>query len=360
MSKFIQGLRLSELYYRQVIEPILTRKFPNLKYSAGLIGTGSEVIGYDTSQSTDHNWGLRLILFLSETDLRKKKRQIDNEVRRNLPLTFLGYPTSFGKPDEIGVRLPDLSKRAKGYVNHYIVFLTINQFLRQHLSIDDYKNIKARTWLATPQQKLLELTSGRIFHDNLGIKTIINKFSYYPRDVWLYIMASQWLKISQEEAFVARTSAVGDELGSKIIASRITKELMELCFMMEKKYVPYSKWFGKAFSELKIAGELKPILVKVLETNSIDEREKWLSKAYRNVARKHNSLHITDPISTNPSIFYNRPYLVIHGDKFASEIREKIKDKRLQSLPLIGSIDQVTDNQELKKRISVSTKFLER
>lgn len=55
MTRFIPGLKLNELFYKEVVGPILKSEFPNLKYSAGLIGSGSEVLGYDTQQSTDHH-----------------------------------------------------------------------------------------------------------------------------------------------------------------------------------------------------------------------------------------------------------------------------------------------------------------
>ncbi len=57
MSEFIPGLQLSELYYQEAVRPILEAAFPRLVYSASLIGPGSEVLGYDTPQSMDHDWG---------------------------------------------------------------------------------------------------------------------------------------------------------------------------------------------------------------------------------------------------------------------------------------------------------------
>lgn len=107
--KFVHGLVLSEYFYCLVVASILEYKFPEIKYAAGLLGTGSEVIGFDDEVSTDHNWGLRLIIFLDEKDFAENKERIDRELRRSLPPSFLGYPTSFNEPDERGVRIQDLS-----------------------------------------------------------------------------------------------------------------------------------------------------------------------------------------------------------------------------------------------------------
>jgi hypothetical protein len=344
MPKFIPGLQLSELYYKQIVEPVLRAKFPRLKYSAGLLGSGSEVLGYDTPQSRDHNWGLRLFLFLTDNNLRTKSKEIDQELRANLPSSFLGYSTSFGKPDEIGVRVP--SQSDSGKIEHYILFYSIRSYFKQYLNVDPYQKIGVSTWLTLPQQKLLSIVMGKLFHDDLGIKQIIGNFKYYPRDVWLFTLASQWSKISQKEAFVARATVVGDELGSRIIASEIVRDLMTLCFLMEKRYAPYSKWFGKAFSELEIENELSPILNNILDSTSIEERELYLDRAYSIVAMGHNSLKITKTMKTQVSKFYDRPYLVIHGDIFAKEIMKKIRDPSIQNLPTIGSIDQLIDSSE--------------
>ena len=158
MPKFVPGLELSRRYYKQVVSPILNEAFPGLNYSAGLVGSGSEVLGYDTLESTDHNWGLRLHVFLKHRDWEAKRSKIDSELRRKLPTRFLGYPTSFGAPDERGVRLPE-PRRRKGETNHYISFVTVRSFFEDCLGVDPFRTPGAATWLVLPQQRLLEVTS---------------------------------------------------------------------------------------------------------------------------------------------------------------------------------------------------------
>jgi hypothetical protein len=55
MPKFIPGLKLCELFYRQAVKPVLDADFPQVQHAAALIGHGSEVLDFDTPLSTDHH-----------------------------------------------------------------------------------------------------------------------------------------------------------------------------------------------------------------------------------------------------------------------------------------------------------------
>jgi len=57
MPKFVPGLKLSKLFYKSKVKPILSSAFPRVPHSAALIGWGSEVLGFDTHVSRDHHWG---------------------------------------------------------------------------------------------------------------------------------------------------------------------------------------------------------------------------------------------------------------------------------------------------------------
>ena len=54
---FVPGVRLAGEFYAEVVRPLLEVEFPGLPYAAALIGAGSEVLGFDTERSTDHDWG---------------------------------------------------------------------------------------------------------------------------------------------------------------------------------------------------------------------------------------------------------------------------------------------------------------
>ncbi len=84
-NKFIPGLQLGQYFYNEIVKPALAKNFPDLKYSAGLVGEGSEILGYDTPQSTDHCWGPRTMLFLSDEDYEKSAKKILETLTAAIP-----------------------------------------------------------------------------------------------------------------------------------------------------------------------------------------------------------------------------------------------------------------------------------
>jgi Domain of unknown function (DUF4037) len=347
VTGFVSGLRLSGLYYEEAVSPLMESSFPGLRHSAALIGYGSEVLGYDAARSTDHEWGPRLLLFLSEENYPGYAGRVVETLRHELPREFRGYPTHFGEPDEEGVRLAE--ERSSGPVEHKVEVHTVGGFFSAWTGLDPFEDWAPAEWLCVPQQRLLELTAGRVYHEGLGeLGEARARLGYYPRDVWLYLLAAQWGRVGQQEAFVGRTGEAGDEHGSRLVAASLVRDLMGLCFLMEKKYAPYAKWFGTAFSRLECAPRLGPVLDAVLNADSWKEREGRLSEAYGVVSRMHNALGVTPPLSTGISRYHSRPYLVVHAGRFAAALRSAIEDPEVLSVPhKAGSVDQICDSTDV-------------
>jgi len=341
-SNFVQGLDLSESFYHQIVQPILARRLPQLKYACALIGAGSEVLGFDTEMSSDHDWGPRLLLFVESEDLVKDGFEINTVLQQELPLEFRGFPTQYAlsKPGTDG----------QNSIQHRVDVFSVASFLKGYLGFDYAQTITSADWLTFPEQKLRSITAGRVFRDEIELQKMRQQFAYYPGDVWLYLLASGWNRIEQEEHLMGRAGLVGDEIGSSLIAARLVRDLMRLCFLMEKDYAPYAKWFGTAFAKLSCSKELAPILSQVLQAQNWQEREKYLCQAYKYVAAMHNRLKITAPLSQDLSQFHGRPFWTISMGVFSRAISEKIEDveiKKLTEKRLIGGIDQISDNTDI-------------
>ncbi|HEX9897320.1 MAG TPA: DUF4037 domain-containing protein [Dehalococcoidales bacterium] len=357
MGEFIPGLVLAELFYKEAVRPILSKHFLRFRYSAALIGHGSEVLGFDTQRSTDHHWGPRVQLFLRIEDYAQYRHKLKEIMSRELPVNFKGYPTNWGKPDKKDKGVQKLIEIESGPVNHRVEILTVKSFVKNLLGVDPYQELDVLDWLTFPQQELLCLTAGEVFHDSLDLRQVRAKFKYFPEDVWLFILASQWMKISQEEAFPGRCAEVGDDIGSIIITARLVRELIRLCFILEKTYIPYSKWLGAAFSRLKCSQHLAPLFLKALSADSWKEREALLSLAYEAVGNLHNSLGITEHIEAKVTQFHSRQFLVLNAERFARATMAVVRDDRLKAIGLnIGSVDQfdgsdATTNPRLTRRM---------
>jgi hypothetical protein len=331
VTPFIGGLQVARLFYEQVVQPLLAETFPSLEYAAALLGPGSDVLGYDTPLSTDHGWGPRLQVFLDAATFAAHGAQVATAVHARLPSTFHGWDTASGPPGHEGVQVT-----------------TVGAFFAGHLGCDPAGGLQPADWLLVPQQTLLELTAGMVFHDGLGELTALRaQLAYYPRDLWLYLMAAQWRRVDQLEPFVGRTGDVGDEPGSMLIAASLIRDLMRLCFLIERRYAPYSKWFGTAFARLASGPALLPLFQSVLLADDWRRREARLADAYAAVITLHNSLGVSLPRETTVSPFYNRPYLVPHSSTIVEALRAAISDPIVRAFPICGSVDQLSDSTDL-------------
>jgi hypothetical protein len=326
MSGWTPGVSMAEYFYAEAVRRVLDESFPGIRHAAALIGPGSDVLGFDTPRSSDHGWGPRLTVFIPERDWLDRGGEIAATVDRDVPPTFEGLPTV------CRVTSP-------------------RRYFIDYLSFDMAGEIRAADWLTFPSQKLRSIVEGKIFHDSIGLASTIERFRYYPRDVWIYLLASAWQRIGQEEPFVGRTGEVDDDLGSRIIAARLVRDAMSLAFLMEREYAPYSKWFGTAFGRLACAEALGPHLGDALRAESWASREAALGEAFVTLARLHNALGLTEPIPAELRPFHDRPFRVIEGERFAEALCAVIEDpevRRIAARRLIGSIDTFSDSTDLK------------
>ncbi len=90
-------------------------------HAAGRIDAGSEVIGFDTAMSADHDWGAdRLQIFVAD-----------------------GSPRSNELNEEVNVT-------------------STHEFFLEYLSFDLGEKLTAADWLSFPEQKLLTVSTGNL------------------------------------------------------------------------------------------------------------------------------------------------------------------------------------------------------
>ena len=325
----ISGIELSRRFHDELVAPWLQRAFPELRYAAALIGPGSEVLGFDDPISRDHDWGPRLLIFVSEADFAAHADAVAGGFAAVAPADFLGHPLGLNRTrGEIeGVRRDP---------SHGLEVHTLEAMLRRTLALALDEPRDALTWLGLSEHRLLGLTAGAVFHDDDGRLTALReRLSASPRDVRLYKLACQWRRIAEEQAFVGRTGDLGDELGSKIIAARLVRDAMRMAFLIEDRYAPYPKWFGAAFAQLPCAPALKPMLERALAASDWRAREAALAEACRTLAEVQTARGLP---GARPVIgpFHDRSFMVINADAIGAAVAAEIVDPALSALPIIG------------------------
>ncbi|GAA3879464.1 DUF4037 domain-containing protein [Streptomyces sedi] len=344
-AAFLPGLELSAILYREAVAPLLAETRPGLPHAAARVGAGSEVLGFDTARSADHEWGPRLELFLAPADAGLAPELVELFAQR-LPKHIRGWPTHFERADSdpVGLMTP-----TEGPVDHRVTVTTVDDWLRRRLGPGGVSDPPTPVeWLAMPQQRLAEATGGEVFHDGLGTLTAARRrLAWYPEEIWRYQLACQWQRISQEEAFVGRCAEVGDELGSATVAGRLVRDLMRLCLLLARRYAPYGKWLGSAFARLPVAAELTPDLRAAQRAAAYPEREAALGRAWERVARLQNATGLAPHVDPTPRDYHDRPFRVLHAERLAGALAGTLTDPAVRAWPLTGAVDQWADNTDL-------------
>ena len=325
----MSGRALCAAFYRDVVAPLLD----GVTHSAGLLGPGSEVLGFDDATSTDHAFGPRVLVFVDDPDPAAVERAVDAQ----LPDTYDGWSTTQRSFREVG----DLYQR--------LSVIDPATWTTAYLGFDATREPTVVDWATAPSQLLATVVDGTVFHDGLDVlRPMQVRLRWYPDDVWRYVLAAQWRRISQEEHFVGRTAQRGDDLGSRLLTGRLVRDLMRLAFLIERRHAPYVKWFGTAFRRLPLAAQLTPPLEAALAADTYADREAALVGAYEIVMHATNALGLAPRVDPTVRAFYTRGFLVPDGNRFSHALYGAITDPRVLALRRhLGAVDQWVDSTDV-------------
>lgn len=251
----MNGIQLSEKLFTDIVYPVLVDKFYDSinDISVALLGEGSEVLGYDDEISQDHNFCPRMIIFVKD----KKYPQIVSELRQEIisssPEEFFGF------------------KLLNSHYCKFIEVVPLEKYFLDHLHIDDFPSTN-KDWLKLDEQKLVEITSGKIFFDpQQKLQNTINRFNYYPEDVRLYLLSICFSRLS-EVGGIERAIRRQDIIATDMYRTFFSYFIIKTLHLYKGKYCPYCKWMGKNLETLGEEGKyLETKLNMLIKTSNFNE-----------------------------------------------------------------------------------------
>jgi hypothetical protein len=286
------------------------------------------VLGLDDAMSRDHDWGCRLTLLVDE-DASDRVPRISSILEEELPERYGEYP----------VRFPVTWDSSR---SHKVEVATVADFAASRLGVDPSGGLSALDWLSVTGQSVLEVTAGPVFADRTRTLAAVRAMlAWYPPDVERYVLAAGWQRLCQLLPMMGRTAEAGDELGSRLISSSLTGDLVWLAFALSRRWAPYDKWRGTVFRSLPVAAQLGPLL-DAAPAPRWRERENALTSACTLLLGIQRERGLPAP---EPAVipFFDRPYRAL-DEAVPRALLDGITDPDVRRLPpMVGSIEQWVD-----------------
>ena len=127
---------------------------------------------------------------------------------RELPPVYRGFSVNFSQPDPNDHGVRHAVYVSGGRISPLIFPYTETEYLQEYLGYSQPELMTELDWLSLSEHKLLALTCGKFFRDDLGIGEHWKALEYYPESVRLYLIASNWSLAAEEQAFVRRCDLV--------------------------------------------------------------------------------------------------------------------------------------------------------
>ena len=250
-KKEISGLELSKCYYETYGKAMLKEQFPEYadRVAAGLVGHGSECLGFDDMWSKDHDFGPGFCLWLTEKDYEKVGQKMQ-EAYEALPKAFMGHPAR------------NTSKRGGGRVG----VLSIPEFYEEFTGNG--------AWSEMEDEKLAMAVNGEMFDDPLGEFSAIREQlqNGMPFAVWKRRLANAVALTAQAGQYnYGRCKKRNDIVAANLALDEFVREGMRTVYLLNRRYMPYYKWAWRGLENLERLSELKPLFEQVLSSEG--ERE---------------------------------------------------------------------------------------
>lgn len=295
------GLSISCRYWQTFGLPGLEKNFPQLlpHVAAGLLGEGSECLGFDDDLSRDHDWGPGFCLWVPD-HLYETHREPLSRWYASLPRKFEGWPVKT-TADRVGIF---------SYSGFFAKFLG----RIPETSLD---------WLRLPEQYLSVATAGEIFYDPAGNFTALrNTLLICPEQVRRKRLAARCVAMMQSGQYnYPRCLQRGDQFAAALALNEFVMAASSAVFLLNGRWMPFYKWIPRAMAQLPHLRELSPLLSELLAAP--EDTQALIRQVCTMIAQELRRQNLTQ----------------IHGcdmQQLGLDIQNQLTDSALKQLPVLA------------------------
>ncbi|WP_195419711.1 DUF4037 domain-containing protein [Collinsella sp. D33t1_170424_A12] len=244
----MKGLELARAYCDAYAESLFDGMPAGLmqRCALGLVGPGSECLGFDDEISRDHDFGPGFCIWLEPADFAAYGAELQRRYDA-LPAEFRGYRR---------VATP-LSGQRVGVFD-------ADAFRLRYTGLDRAPET-SREWLFIPQQLLAEYTAGSVFFDPAGVMACRRGAyqSFYPEQVIRKKVAAECAAMAQAGQYnLPRCIRRHDLVAANAARSQFVTSTMAVMHLFGRVYMPFYKW---SFSSLRERVRVPAPVVQNLE-----------------------------------------------------------------------------------------------
>ncbi len=251
----MQGIEIAREFYLQYGRPMLEEQFGDVidRIAVGLVGEGSECLGFDDAVSRDHDFDAGFCLWITEEDERKFGFRLERAYAK-LPKEFMGLRRSMLSP--------------VGGNRHGVI--TIEEFYTRYLGAPTAPDTWHR-WLYTPSASLLAASNGEVFVDPLGVFSSVRSQLVwgYPEDIRRKKLAAHAVMMAQAGQYnFPRCLSRGETGAAQLAVFEFVKHAISCIYLLNNRYEPFYKWAYRGMRDLPILGQLGDALQALTEMDN--------------------------------------------------------------------------------------------
>ena len=276
----MNGLELSRKYYTEHGLPALQEACPELlgRLAIGLVGDGSECLGFDDELSHDHDFEPGFCLWLTRADYETHGFALERLYAR-LPKVFEGFSRQPLSP--------------VGGNRHGV--LVLEDFYQKYLGAPTAPT-SLEHWLYLPSASLAVASGGEVFYDGLGVFSDIRSvlLAGYPEDVRRKKLAAHAVMLSQTGLYNYPRCVKRGELGAaQLCVHEFVKHAISTVYLLNDRYEPFYKWAYRGMRALPRLASLEDPLVALSTMGNAPEEARAKSESMEEICALFTE-HFTD------------------------------------------------------------------